>query len=72
MENMKISKTPLLDVATKAARQGIATARFRIMREQAELRRIEADSGQESGLRYALKLLAAKRISKSVCPGFRG
>jgi hypothetical protein len=61
---MKISKTPVLDVATKAARQGVATSRFRITREQAaELRRIEADQGQEGGSRYVLKLLAAKRIS---------
>jgi hypothetical protein len=46
-------------VATKAVKCGIATTRFSITREQAaELKRIEAEAGQEAGLRYILKLLA--------------
>jgi hypothetical protein len=53
--------TPILDMATRAVRQGIVTSRFSITREQAaELKKIEADGGQPAGLQYVLRLLAKR------------
>ena len=57
---MKRSKTPVLNMATKAARQGVATSRFTITKEQAQQLRVEErHGGREAGLRFVLKLLAA-------------
>jgi hypothetical protein len=56
--------TPIIDMATRAVRQGVVTSRFSITREQAaELKKIEAHGGQPAGLQYVLKLLAAKRTN---------
>jgi hypothetical protein len=55
---MKISKTPVLDVATKAARQGTATARLTISPGEAKrIREAEAAGGPQAGLLVVLQLL---------------
>ena len=60
---MQSSKTPIIDLGRNAVRSGVATSRFTITKEQAaELRRIEDKEGQAGGLRYILKLLAARRV----------
>ncbi len=56
------SKTHILDIATKAARQGSATARFTVSPEEAKrIRAAEAAGGQSAGLVVVLQILRDRR-----------
>jgi len=59
-------KTPVLDLATKAARQGSATAKFRVTPDEAKrIREAEATGGQSAGLKIVLQLLRESAESPS-------
>ncbi len=54
-------KTPVLDLATKAARQGIAATKFTVSPEEAQrIREAEAAGGHQAGLALVLQILRAK------------
>jgi hypothetical protein len=54
-------KTPLLNLAGKAAKMGTATATFHVTREEARrIREAEARGGQQAGLATVIRILREK------------
>jgi hypothetical protein len=51
-------KTPILDVATKAAKCGVATNRVRLTQDEAKrIREAERQGGHDAGLKTVLAIL---------------
>ncbi len=62
---MKPSKTLVADLATKAARCGVATTCLRLTQEETlRIRRAEAQGGQQAGLAVIVQLLRKRRTEK--------